>query len=232
LKEKIVVFALLMLFGFCAQAQTDSPRFKAGVDHLIVDMFPFTMHGTTLNEVSPEYGWYLNTPAGNFKGFGFPEFRSGHEGWTVFTNHSVFYAPVTSGPLSAFSAGIEGGFCDKDGFANVGIRTAVNKLPGVGRVSGKVFNYLGVTRFAKAGGIGRDQTLFVWYSKPLNLGRGVSVRSEGFYRIKRNAPMYGQPQAWVEFAKLPHWSFGSELEVWGGHSFSPLPLFGVRYTFR
>jgi hypothetical protein len=232
LKINIVVLTAVVLSGICAQAQTEPPKFKAGVDHLIVDMFPFTAEGTAKNEVSPEYGWYFNTPVGNFKGFGFPEFRSGHEGWTVFTNHSLFYSPVTSGPLSALSVGIEGGLCDKDGFANVGVRAAVNKLPGVGRVSGKVFSYLGVTRFAKAYGGGRDQTLFVWYTKPMRLGRGMSIRSEGFYRIKRNASMYGQPQAWIEFAKLPHWSFGSELEVWEGHAFSPLPLFGVRYTFR
>ncbi len=144
---------------------------------------------------TPEYAWVLDTRKGKLSGFGFIELPVHGN---TFTNHDINYKPSSKLPVSF---GGEIGAAGKASFGAVGVKY---DLHSIGPVN-KVFNSATVQYLHKAFGVSPNhEIVLVWGTKSVAVAPGVSVESDGFYRIHAGQN-YGQTDVNFSIPKTPKW---------------------------
>lgn len=218
--------------GGIAKAQTGKSGKKRSADNAEafkananVELMPLSTNGSYGQIVSPNYGWEVTTRYGKFSGGGFVE--TGNV--PLFTNHRANYTPPLK-RLSFFSFASEQGGNSKHPFMQLGGKLQLTRAPAIGKTLGKIFNNLSVGQFSRVAGVHVPQeTLIVWGTKELPLGRGLRLSASGFYRARGgHRPDFGEPELWVRLKPWKHLFLGMNAELAGG---ALTPRFGLNYVF-
>ena len=220
----IFIFAMLV-FANNSNAQqqpkkTEKEQKPCRFTSLSFDVFPVS--NTETSEYNPDYRWVCGK---HFSGGGLAEVGKKRP---FFTNHAFKVKPLPK-KLPFFDWLTEAGGTKNGQFLQTGPQVSLQTIPLVKKAVAPFFKYLTVSRQVKLiGSRTPNETLFVWRTQNLKLGR-FNLWSEGFQRVRGgNRKDYGQPMALLELPWLKrHLAFAVEVENFGSTK-KPNILFGIR----
>lgn len=218
MKRFYFIFALILFGTSVSNAQSIQ------INTLDLELHPVTEEGLQYGSYMPLWLVSADTPAGQVGFFGFYEARLGL-GNLLNTQTSWF--PSSKVPLGLAT---EQGYSKAGTHFLPGARFVFSDQTVVGRVAGNGFNFVAATYLNGTLTDTKSYThefIVSWATKPVSMGP-VSVHSDGFYRIRTDAPNFGQPQVWFTHKSLP-FKLGAEFELVGREV---LTLFGVRWSLK